>query len=131
MPITGFELLTKVLNSKDLATAHIIAEGLLLKQGEDMAVTNKAIRAGLKETRDIVVSAIKVRQIIQMLRECHIVVNLVSFSKGYYITQEPRELRKYIQSREERRRAMQRVDNALKVQLESLILSRQPTLFDG
>ena len=130
MPITGFEALTKILTAKDMKAAHIIADTLLLKQGEHMAVTNNQIRAGLLKNLSIKITAVKVRKIIQMLREQHIVVNLISFKNGYYITQEPRELRKYIESRAERRRAMQAVENAMKSQLENLIISRQPTLFN-
>jgi len=90
----------------------MFVKGLEKKLGKDQAITNKKMRACLKET-GIKVSAPRIRKIINYIRRTNLVPCLVSTSKGYFVSSDKEELENYIQSLSERAEAILAIRKAL------------------
>ncbi len=113
--ITGFEEYADHVQMPD--DEHIVMDivnGLKRRVGKNMAITNKAIRAAMKEKRGVTISDIKMRDIIHYIRVKGLVVNLLSSSKGYYVSNDPEEITKYRESMKQRIRSMQMVEASMK-----------------
>lgn len=97
--ITGFEIYTKELNSKEEVAAKWIYR--ILKRTTKEPRTNKEIRRILK-TKGIEITGPRVRKCINWIRLRGYLPRLIASSKGYKIAQTKEELATYIVSMKER-----------------------------
>lgn len=112
--LTNFEDLTKPLTDTELQLVPIIAAGLRRKIGKHMAVTATQITDGLAKQGHRLPGP-RVRAIIHHIRVEGIVPLLCSSSAGYYVGTAD-DVRRTIQSQEERIRSQQAAVQALKKQ---------------
>ena len=94
----------------------IIIRALALKKGINQAVTNTNIVSGLK-SYNLKTSSVRVRKMINAIRNENLVPLLVSTSKGYHIAESKEEVVNYIQSLKQRASAIIKVRQSLITQL--------------
>jgi hypothetical protein len=99
--ITNFENITHGLTDKELRMVELIVRGLRNKIGKDRAITNPQMVKGLANLGHKT-TAPRIRKMIHYIRLTGKVEYLVGTSKGYYITHDKNELRKYVESLEQR-----------------------------
>ena len=95
--INGFEQETEPLNDYEQSLVPIFIQGLKTKLGKESAVTNDAMIAGLDKMGHKLNQA-RVRKIIAHIRNKQLIKGLMASSKGYYITNNPEEIKDYIES---------------------------------
>ena len=95
--INGFEQETEPLNDYEQSLVPIFIQGLKTKLGKESAVTNDAMIAGLDKLGHKLNQA-RVRKIIAHIRNKQLIKGLMASSKGYYITNNPEEIKEYIDS---------------------------------
>lgn len=118
--IIGFEDLTYDLTEiEQQVLLPIIIRGLLKKNGKEHAVTNKSIVAGM-EKRGYKITDIRVRKIINYIRVKNLIPGLLASSKGYYVSTDPQEVAKYIQSLRERNNQVERIIEVMQQYLNTL-----------
>ena len=115
--INGFPIETALLTEFEKGLAERIAPYLLKKIGKAQAVTNKQMIRGIKDVWNIKLSDARLRKIINYLRIKDKVPKLIATSKGYYIAETQKELIDYIESLDQRVKAIAAVKNALEKQL--------------
>lgn len=119
--ITGFENETYDLTDYELQQVlPAIRSGLLTKEGVDKAVTNKAIVAGLDVNMGIKTNEVRVRKIINFIRNKNMVPQLIASSKGYYVASNRQEVVDYIESLKGREMAIRKVRVSIEQQLQSI-----------
>lgn len=123
--ITGFEKFTNELTVEEIKIAEIVANGLNKKVGKYRGVTNAQICKGLLNKKGIKISEVRIRKIIHELRAKHKVKCLVATSNGYYICYDINELRKYVNSLQQRINSIEEIKTALNKQLNEFY---QPSL---
>lgn len=97
--ITGFEEQTEPLTEQEREVLlPPIIKGLRVKVGKENAVTNKDIVRGLKANCDIKIGEVRVRKMINHIRNNDIIPCLIATSKGYYIAETKDEMLDYIDS---------------------------------
>ena len=117
--LQGFEDYTESLNEHELKLIPLFVAGFKNKIGKGQAITNKEIVEALGK-KDIHLSETKIRKIINYIRNKSIVPGLVASSQGYYITKDPVELKKYIESLDGRVNEIMRVKESMKKYLFQL-----------
>ena len=95
--INGFEQETEPLNDYEQSLLPIFIQGLKTKLGKESAVTNDAMISGLEKMGHKLNQA-RVRKIIAHIRNKQLIKGLMASSKGYYITNNPEEIKEYIES---------------------------------
>ena len=121
--IEGFEKETHDLNSFELGLLPVFVAGFAGKRGKDKAVTNKEIIERLK-SRNIVLGEARVRKIINHIRNKGLVEGLVATSKGYYISDDPEEIKSYIQSLLGREEAIRVIREGFEAQIRRMNLQK-------
>ena len=107
--INGFIDETEELSDYEKDTLlPLMVRGLKPRLGSDKAITNKEMREGLSKL-DHKVSDARIRKLINYIRIHRLVVNLVSSSKGYYRTNDPAEIRHYVESLMQRASSIEEV----------------------
>jgi len=114
--INGFKDYTEELNDDESKMLPIIAKGLQTKKGQDRAVTNDNIIAGMQKIGHKIGSA-RVRKIINVIRRYGLVNFLIASSKGYHVATSRDEVVEYIDSLRQRESAIREVRVALENQL--------------
>jgi len=100
--ITNFDSHTQELNEYEEKTLQpIIIRGLSTKLGKSSAITNKKICEVLTE-KGYELTDTRLRKIIHNIRAKDLVPLLIATSKGYYVSNDEKEIRDYIQSLSER-----------------------------
>jgi len=128
--ITNFEEETEPLTPKEIRMAEQFSRSFQKRIGPDQAITNAEIQTRYRALHQITLSGARIRKIINHIRITGMVPGLVASSKGYYMSNSPDELRRYIQSLDERIQAIVAVRHSMKKHLDSLVPEKQPTLFD-
>ena len=121
--LEGFLELTQPLTDQEKKLIPLFIAGFKNKVGKGQAVTNKEIISRLKE-KDIRLSEVQIRKIINYIRNNQLVPGLVACSKGYYITNDPEEIKSYINSLSGRENEIRRVKESMEKYLRQL----QPTI---
>lgn len=120
--LQGFEDYTAPLTEYERGTLlPWIADALSQRVGVKQAVSNKHICHILRERGYEGVSEPRVRKIINNIRIMGLVPRLVASSRGYYVTQDPDELDRYIESLAGREEAIRAVRLAMQAQKVILI----------
>ena len=102
MAIKGFENITFELTPKEQnEIVPAMVKALEKKVGKENAVTNKQMIDGLK-TWNLKTNAPRIRKMIQYIRITGTIERLIATSKGYYISNDPKELINYIESLNQR-----------------------------
>jgi len=108
--IKGFEKQTSELNEDELRLAHILANKIKNNRGESWAVTNSAIERGLREhNAGKKIGASRIRKMINYIRINHLVLNLISSSKGYWVEEDPYKINEYVEGLRSRASAIEAV----------------------
>lgn len=119
--LTGFEEITYDLSDYEKnELLPILVRGFQKKIGPDRAVTNSIICARLKE-KGCKINPARIRKLVNYIRTHGIVPGLIATSKGYYISDDPLEVGKYIASLRGRENEIQHVRKTFEVYLENLM----------
>lgn len=110
----GFEKQTAPLSKKEKILLPFLIDELKDKHGVAKAITgdalcNKLTDHAAKFSKPIIVSGARLRKMIHYIRTNGLLIGLVASSYGYYITQEPQEIKNYISSLESREAAIRRL----------------------
>jgi len=107
--IEGFETETAELTDYEKDTLlPLLVKGLNSKIGVENAITNGQIVRSMTE-KGYKITSVRVRKIINYIRIKHLVYNLLSSSKGYYRSNDPEEIKKYVKSLMQRSTAIEEV----------------------
>jgi len=117
--IEGFENETSDLTEHELSLLPTFVAGFANKKGKQNAVTNKEIVERLAN-RSIKIGEVRVRKIINHIRNRGIIDGLVATSSGYYISEDPEEIQKYILSLESREHAIRIIKEGFEAYLRRL-----------
>tara|TARA_Y100001972_G_scaffold119207_1_gene160235 strand:+ start:786 stop:1157 length:372 start_codon:yes stop_codon:yes gene_type:complete len=119
--INGFEKHTHDLTEYEFKTLlPVLISGFRSKIGEDRSVTSDHIVNTLK-TKGYKISNVRVRKLINYIRNNNLVPFLVANSKGYYIETDINKMKKYIESLKQRANEINRTANSLEKQLKTAI----------
>lgn len=111
--LTGFEDITQPLTEYEQdVLLPVFVEGFMNKFGRSNAVTNKQIVERLKR-KDYKVSDVRVRKIINHIRANGLINGLIATSDGYYISTDPDEIKRYIDSLEGRISAINQIRDTM------------------
>ena len=120
--INGFEKYTKDLNDYEKKTLlPIMCKCFANHIGKENAVTNSVICEKMNDKGFEKVSEARVRKIINYIRTNNLVPRLMASGSGYYITNNPNELKDYISSLKGRKEAIEGVISAVQKQYDDLI----------
>ena len=118
--IDNFEEYTHELTNKELKLIPMIVKGLVTKVGKEMAITNKEMVTKLKVI-GVKVTGPRLRKIIHHIRITGQVERLIATSKGYHVSNEPEEIKEYIESLEQRLSSIEFMKYALEGHLNRLV----------
>lgn len=119
--LNGFEEMTYELTETEKKLIPVFLRGFATKHGKNNSVTNKEISNRLKQIYPkLSINEARVRKIINYIRTKNIIPGLVATSSGYYITKDPEEIRKYIQSLSGRENEIHRVKQSFEKYLNEL-----------
>jgi hypothetical protein len=127
--LPGFSIETKPLTELELKLLPVVAKGLSKKLGSANAVSNKAICEGLLKTYNIHVSEVRIRKIINHIRMHDLVPGLVANGCGYYVTQNPDEVKEYINSLIGREQAIKGIREKMQGYYKHLLGNYQSSFF--
>ena len=118
--IDGFEEITCPLDDYEQGTLLPVMVQCLKKHiGRENAVNNNFMCASLS-TRGYSIGAARVRKLINYIRVNDLVPCLMATSVGYYVTEDPLEMQKYIRSLRGRISAISEVLLAMEAQYEGM-----------
>ena len=102
--LTNFEAITKDITDRERKEIlPLIILPLRISQGKENAVTNWQIVEMLKDF-GIKTNEVRIRKLIHVIHIEGLVKRLMATSKGYFVTTDINEYKKYIESREQRER---------------------------
>ncbi len=114
--IQGFEEETAPLSDYELQLVPIFARGLRTKIGPMSAITGREmIRAMVASGYKV--NGPRVRKIINHIRMHGLVERLVATSAGYYVSEDPGELRRYADSLRSRASAIDAIRKRIEAQI--------------
>jgi hypothetical protein len=103
MSIKNFEEHTHDLTSTEMEIiVPAIIKGLNTKIGKENAITNKQMVEGLYAVKRVRTTGPRIRKMINHIRLSGKIERLVATSKGYYISNDPEELKDYVESLHQR-----------------------------
>jgi len=121
MAINGFEDQTHELSDYEKANVlPLFLKGISKKVGVDLAITNKEIVTALK-LKGIKTTDSRIRKIVNYVRTEGLVPGLIATSKGYYISNDPVEIAKYVDSLNQRAKEILRVKESFRSHLCTLL----------
>ena len=106
--INGFERETHELTDYEKKLVTPIVNGLKTKIGVANAITNKEMVAKMKAV-GYKINEARIRKIINYIRTKKLLLNLISSSKGYWIENDHKRIKEYIQSLDQRINEIKRV----------------------
>ena len=102
--LINFESITKDITAKErVEILPLVVQLLRGKVGKERAVKNKQLIKWLK-SQDVKTNEVKIRKIIHIIHIEGLVKRLIATSRGYFVTTDINEYKKYIESREQRER---------------------------
>lgn len=127
--LNGFELITADLSEYEKDTLLPIFISQLSKAiGKHSAVTSGRMLLWFKK-RNFIVSGPRIRKIINHIRIHDLIPGLIATSEGYYISNDPGEVKNYIESLEGRIKAISAVKASMQQHFKTITLRSQPTFF--
>ena len=120
----NFEHYTHDLNDQERRVFDILVRRFNDKPGKQHKVTNKQIVAGLKNGFGIVIKEPRIRKIIHHVRTTGPLKGLIATSSGYWKTTDPQELRSWLDSLEDRERAIRNTRQAGERDLREMLENR-------
>ena len=109
------------LGDKECEVLPMVIELLREHIGRDKAITNTQLRAQLIEIGYQDIGQIRMRKLINYIRNNSILICLKGCTYGYYITEDPEEIRAYISSLVKREGAIRHTRETIENQLEMLL----------
>lgn len=106
MAIILFDQYTHELSGDEIIAAEIIAARLRQNVGKDKVRTNKFISGILKHEYGLSITGARMRKIINWIRTKGLIPNLIASSAGYYVSNDPEEIDKYVFSLKQRAHAI-------------------------
>ncbi len=109
--ITNFENITEGLSYEEMTIIlPKVIELVKWRRGKENAVSNRKL-VNLLTAMGHNVSESRIRKMINQIRLNGLVRNLLASSKGYYVTNDPNEIKNYVQSLRERASAINAIAN--------------------
>lgn len=122
--LPGFEEHTTDLTEYELKElVPVFIDGFKSKIGLINAITNREIVYRLSAKYHI--TDVVVRKVIRYIREEGLLPGLVASSKGYYITNDPKDIERYIDSLDGRETKIRIVKRAMQEYLKALLTQDQ------
>jgi len=129
--IKGFEHITFNLTKAEKETLlPRIYAGLKSRIGKENAISSTMMVKKLKSEGFKGVTDVRIRKVIHEIRFYHIIKRLVSSSKGYYVTNDLKELKDYIISRRQREFNQRNGTDALNEDYKELSTGSQQSIFN-
>lgn len=125
--LPGFENITADLTEYELGLVPVFVKGFSCKIGAENAVTSSQILERLGSRYKL--SGARVRKIVNHIRNKGLVPGLVASSSGYYVTNDPEELKRYIDSLDGRESEIRRIKNGMKQYLNTILNKGQTALY--
>uniref|UniRef100_A0A6M3IUP4 Putative endonuclease n=1 Tax=viral metagenome TaxID=1070528 RepID=A0A6M3IUP4_9ZZZZ len=107
-----FEDITYELTPYELEQVALFVTSFQKRVGKDKIISNAQIQAHYKKLGGPM-SGVRVRKIINYIRNEGLVSCLVANSKGYYVSNDPEEVKRYINSLKQRERAIRDIREKL------------------
>lgn len=95
--LDGFEDITYDLTDEEQKLVPHFVKSFVKRIGKTNAITNKKIIEAFA-TKGVKLSGPRVRLIISYIRDAWLVPGLVASSKGYYVTTDPEEMKRWCDS---------------------------------
>lgn len=119
--LPGFEEITSELTAYEKETLlPKMIRGLSTKIGKVNAVTNLQIVTAMK-SKGYKISGVRVRKLVNYIRNNGEILGLVASSLGYYITDDPEDVKRYIESLEGRESEIRRVKQRMQKYLSDIV----------
>lgn len=113
--ITDYEKITEGLSKEEIETIlPKVIELVKWRKGNTNAVTNKKL-VNLLTAMGHDVTEPRIRKMINQIRLKGLVKNLLASSKGYYVSNDSEEIKKYVASLRERAAAINAIADELEV----------------
>lgn len=126
--INGFDDYTHELTAQEMQLVPILCNRLeKYHVGKENAVTNQRIQKGLSRP-NLKVGPARVRKLINYVRSNHLVKRLIATSNGYYISNDYRELKQYVESLRQRENAIRNMRESMEKQTDALKYGEQREL---
>lgn len=105
--LKGFDEQTRELTEFEAETlVPMIAEKLLLHKGKSKAISNDRLRDWLQIHAEAKTSEPRIRKMVEHIRQTHLLEGLIAGRFGYYIAENPDELKEWIEVMKARRNAL-------------------------
>ena len=105
---------------------QIMVKCLNRHRGKEQAISNRKMIEGLESCGYVVGGSARIRKLINHIRINGLVECLMATNNGYYITDDPWEMKRYIESLQGREDAICAVKEAMTKQLDAM--NRRKTL---
>lgn len=128
--ITGFEKHTARLTDDEMKLVRGFTIALERRVGKKNAVTSSYIIKEYKK-QGVKISGPRVRKIINYIRMNNLVPGLIASSQGYYVTDDPEELKGYIESLEGRLSSIAGILRMTKQKYKEIITADQQNISYG
>ncbi len=128
--LPGFEDHTADLSEEEKELIPVFIKGFETKYGKENAVTSKEIVARLQYGYKKI-TEVRVRKIINHIRNNNLIPGLVASSSGYYVTSDPQEIKRYIDSLDGREAEIRRTKQSFKQYLNQLLNHQQQQINYG
>lgn len=126
--LPGFEIETRPLTEEEKKLLPRIIYGLSKRIGVESAISNRKICETLSK-KGIEVTEVRIRKIINHIRMRNLVPGLLANGKGYYVSCDPVEVKKYIESLSGREKAIRGVRESTQKYLWEITTKHQSQLF--
>ena len=114
--INGFEMETAPLNEKEESLLPFVIALLETHKGKAKAITNKTISYNILVQKYEKIDGPRIRKIINHIRTNNLISCLMASNNGYYVTDDPEEIKDYIRSLKGRAEAILAVVEAMEKQ---------------
>jgi hypothetical protein len=127
--LIGFEKETHDLTADELSLVPLLVGTLQYKVGVKAAVTNTMLCNFLRactgeDNKPIKVTDVRMRKLINHIRMKDLVPGLLASSKGYYVSNDPKEVKEYIQSLQGRENAIKGIRVRTQMYLNTMITNQ-------
>jgi hypothetical protein len=126
--LNGFEHNTEELSAEELKLLPVLLKGFKCHQGAGNAITSRKIIEALDKKYGMKVSDVQIRKFASYIRIKRLLPGLIASSSGYYVTNNPADLKRHIESMIGRENAIRAARLALTEDLKSMTY-RKPVSF--
>jgi hypothetical protein len=125
--LKGFSDITIELTEAEKKLIPLFVKGFNAHMGPKNPITNREIVTRMAAI-NLQLTDVKVRKIINYIRNKDLVPGLVAASGGYFITHSPEELKKYISSLLGRENEIRRIREAMQEHLKKILYRKQAAI---